>query len=87
MRGSSRVQAPNCGVLASRSDYAAGLIHLSLSIVLLPVMEVEAVGAEGIYYGERIFGELAVALRTSNWLPALLATWMGPRHEGCGAQE
>ena len=25
-----RVQAPNCGVLASRSHFAAGLIHLSL---------------------------------------------------------
>ena len=50
------------------------LVVLGLvSVALLPVMEVEAVGADGIYYGERFFGEFAVALRTSSWVPALLA--------------
>jgi len=29
-RGSARVQAPDCGAPASRSDFAAGLILLSL---------------------------------------------------------
>jgi hypothetical protein len=36
-------------------------------------MEVEAVGPDGIHYGERVFGAFAVQLRTSDWLPALLA--------------
>ena len=36
-------------------------------------MEVEAIKSEGTYYGDRIFGTLAVALRTSDWVPALLA--------------
>jgi hypothetical protein len=45
----------------------------SISILLLPVMEVEAVKNEGTLYGERIFGALAAALRTSDWAPALLA--------------
>src|SRR4030095_9130453 len=44
-----------------------------LSILLLPVMEVEATKSEGTYYGDRVFGTLAVALRTSEWVPALLA--------------
>jgi len=36
-------------------------------------MEVEAVGSDGTYYGDRIFGMLAVELRESQWVPALLA--------------
>ena len=44
-----------------------------LSVLLLPVMEVEAVESGGTYYGDRIFGALAVALRTSTWVPALIA--------------
>jgi hypothetical protein len=36
-------------------------------------MEVEAVKTEGVYYGDRIFGELAAALRASAWAPLLLA--------------
>jgi hypothetical protein len=48
-------------------------VLMLLSILLLPVMEVEAVKAEGVYYGDRIFGELAVALRASAWAPLLLA--------------
>jgi hypothetical protein len=44
-----------------------------LSVLLLPVMEVEAVEAGGTYYGDRIFGTLAVAMRTSTWVPALVA--------------
>ena len=44
-----------------------------LSVALLPVMEVEAVAADGTFYGDRIFGLLAVELRESEWVPALLA--------------
>jgi len=36
-------------------------------------MEVEAVATDGTFYGDRLFGTLAVALRTSEWVPALVA--------------
>jgi TonB family protein len=41
--------------------------------VFLPIFEVEANRETGTYYGDRIFGSLAVQLRTSTWLPVLLA--------------
>jgi TonB family protein len=44
-----------------------------LSFVFLPIFEVEANSGTGTYYGDRIFGSLAVQLRTSTWLPGLLA--------------
>jgi hypothetical protein len=44
-----------------------------VSILFLPVFEVEANREIGTYYGDRIFGSLATALRTSSWVPALLA--------------
>jgi len=57
----------------NQRPWALLLVLCLLSILLLPVMEVEAVKTEGTYYGDRIFGALAVALRTSDWAPALLA--------------
>lgn len=57
----------------NRRPWALLLVLGLVSIVLLPVMEVEAVEAGGTYYGDRIFGTLAVALRTSTWVPVLLA--------------
>jgi len=57
----------------NRRPWALLFVLGLLSVLLLPVMEVEAVKSEGIYYGERIFGTLAVALRTSEWVPALIA--------------
>jgi hypothetical protein len=46
-----------------------------LSVILLPLFEVEAnwqtPGA--VWYGDRLFGALATGLRTSAWVPALLA--------------
>lgn len=42
------------------------------SVMLLPLFEVEAIG-DGTYYGDRIFGSIATGLRTSSWVPALLA--------------
>ena len=42
-------------------------------MVLLPIFEVEANRETGTYYGDRIFGAIAVQLRTSSWVPALVA--------------
>lgn len=54
--------------------WALVLVLVALSIALLPVMEVEAVdGDGGTFYGDRFFGELGVALRTSSFVPALVA--------------
>jgi TonB family protein len=53
--------------------WAVVLFLMLLSLVFLPVFEVEANRETGTYYGDRIFGSLAVQLRTSTWLPALLA--------------
>jgi TonB family protein len=44
-----------------------------VSLLFLPIFEVEANRETGTYYGDRIFGSLAVQLRTSTWLPVLLA--------------
>jgi hypothetical protein len=57
----------------NRRPWALLFVLGLLSILLLPVMEVEAIKSEGTYYGDRVFGTLAVALRTSEWVPALLA--------------
>ncbi len=57
----------------NRRPWALLLVLGLLSVVLLPIMEVEATGPEGTFYGDRIFGTFAVALRTSAWVPALVA--------------
>jgi hypothetical protein len=44
-----------------------------VSVVLLPFFEVEANRQNGTYYGDRIFGAMATGLRTSSWVPALMA--------------
>jgi len=44
-----------------------------VSVMLLPLFEVEANRQAGTYYGDRIFGAIAVALRESSWVPALVA--------------
>src|ERR1700746_2629760 len=53
--------------------WAVMLFLILLSIALLPIFEVEANRDTGTYYGDRIFGALATQLRTSSWVPALLA--------------
>ena len=53
--------------------WAVMLFLILLSIALLPIFEVEANRETGTYYGDRIFGALATQLRTSSWVPALLA--------------
>ncbi len=57
----------------NRRPWALLLVLSVISVLLLPVLEVEAAGPEDIHYAERIFGAVAVALRESDWLPALLA--------------
>jgi len=44
-----------------------------ISVALLPFFEVEANRQTETYYGDRIFGAIATGLRTSSWLPALVA--------------
>ena len=48
-------------------------VLVMLSVLLLPVFEVEANFGGGRYFGDRIFGALAAGLRTSSWIPAMLA--------------
>ena len=57
----------------NRRPWALLLMLSLLSVLLLPVMEVEALGPEDAHYGDRIFGFIAVQLRESDWVPALLA--------------
>jgi hypothetical protein len=47
------------------------VIAESIVLFLLLLFEVEANRETGTYYGDRIFGVLAVQLRTSTWMPAL----------------
>jgi hypothetical protein len=53
--------------------WAVVLFLMLLSVVLLPLFEVEANRETGTYYGDWIFGALATQLRTSSWVPALVA--------------
>jgi len=53
--------------------WAVMLFLMLLSVVLLPLFEVEANRETGTYYGDRIFGAIAMQLRTSPWVPALVA--------------
>src|SRR4029450_3352370 len=53
--------------------WAVVLFLMLLSLGFLPIFEVEANRETGSCYGDRIFGSLAVQLRSSTWLPALLA--------------
>jgi hypothetical protein len=53
--------------------WALVLLLMLSSIALLPLFDVEGSRLEGTYYADRIFGALAAGLRTSAWIPALLA--------------
>jgi hypothetical protein len=44
-----------------------------VSVLLLPLFEVEASLDGGTFYGDRIFGVMAEELRTSFWVPGLIA--------------
>ena len=53
--------------------WAILLVLAAISVLLLPFFEVEANRDGGTYYGDRIFGAVAAGLRTSSWVPALVA--------------
>jgi hypothetical protein len=55
--------------------WAVALLLMIASVLLLPFFEVEANRdrEESVYYGDRIFGAVAASLRTSSWVPALVA--------------
>ncbi len=53
--------------------WAVLLFLMVLSVLLLPLFEVEANRQVGTYYGDRIFGAIATGLRTSSWVPILVA--------------
>jgi hypothetical protein len=54
--------------------WAVIVLVMLVSILLLPLFEVEANWPDAnSYYGDRIFGQFAIALRTSHFVPALLA--------------
>src|SRR5439155_21809414 len=53
--------------------WAVVVFLMTLSVILLPLFEVEANREAGTYYGDRIFGAIATALRASSWVPALVA--------------
>jgi hypothetical protein len=53
--------------------WAVVFFLMLLSLVLLPLFEVEANREGGTYYGDQIFGAIATQLRTSSWVPALVA--------------
>ena len=42
-------------------------------MILLPFLEVEGADVDAPLYAPRLFGEFATALRTSSWVPALVA--------------
>jgi hypothetical protein len=72
--------APDRGVVRralhglNTRPWALLLLLVAISVLLLPVFEVEAVRVPGeAHYGDRMFGAVATALRTSTWVPALLA--------------
>jgi hypothetical protein len=53
--------------------WAVLLLLMVASVLLLPLFEVEANRQGGTFYGDRIFGAVATGLRTSSWVPALVA--------------
>ena len=53
--------------------WAVVLFLMTISVMLLPLFEVEANRQAGTYYGDRIFGAIGAALRDSAWVPALVA--------------
>jgi len=53
--------------------WAILLVLVVSSVLLLPFFEVEANRQGGTYYGDRIFGAVAAGLRSSSWVPALVA--------------
>ena len=75
----SAESAPTTGIVRrflhrlNVQPWAVVLLLVLLSLIFLPIFEVEANRETGTYYGDRIFGAFATQLRTSTWVPALIA--------------
>jgi TonB family protein len=75
----SAESAPTTGIVRrylhrlNERPWALVLLLMLLSLVFLPIFEVEANRETGTYFGDRIFGAFATQLRTSIWVPALVA--------------
>jgi len=75
----SAESAPTTGIVRrslhrlNARPWAVVLFLMLLSLLFLPIFEVEANSGTGTYYGDRIFGAFATQLRTSTWVPALIA--------------
>ena len=54
--------------------WAILMILVVSSVLLLPLFEVEASLDGGTFYGDRIFGAVAQGMRTSIWVPGIVAT-------------
>jgi hypothetical protein len=48
-------------------------VLIAASFILLPLFEVEANRQDGVFYSDRLFGAVTSGLRTSSWVPVLLA--------------
>jgi len=57
----------------NRRPWTLLLVLAGLSVLATPLFEVEANREDGTYYGDRIFGTFVSGLRTSDWVPALVA--------------
>ena len=76
----SAAPAPQRGGLIRRSLHALNtrpwavlLLLVAISVMALPLFEVEANRQGGTFYGDRIFGAIATGLRDSTWVPPLIA--------------
>ena len=75
----SAESAPTTGVVRrylhrlNVRPWAVVFFLMLLSLVFLPIFEVEANRETSTYYGDRIFGAFGAQLRTSTWVPALIA--------------
>jgi hypothetical protein len=78
-RTPSAEPAPESGALRrilhalNSRPWAVLLLLVASSVLLMPLFEVEANRQGGVYYGDRIFGAAAAALRESSWAPVLVA--------------
>jgi len=60
----------------SRRPWLLALLLITVSVVLLPVMEVEALGEGEASFSAALVPDIAEALMTSTWVPALIALGM-----------
>ena len=59
--------------MVNARPWSLALVLMGLSVLLMPFFEIEANREGGTFYADRIFGALAIGLRTSSWVPALVA--------------